>query len=103
MGAVMFTLNVIGLGIIVIFPLIAYVIITIHLTRKITFLENFIMVQKDIMAFNRISSKQTEKKGEDKKKEKEAKEYEYYMKIVNSGVCDEKDVDRFGVVTVDQG
>ena len=96
-------LNVVGLAIVFVLPLIAYVVLTIHLMRKNDFLEKYILVQKDITAFNRVSVKPVITKPEDKKKEKENRDYADYMKVINSGVADEKDVKRFGTVTVDQG
>ena len=64
----------------------------------------FIMAQKDINAFTySFDGKKESKMKIDVKKEKEAQDYNDYMKLVNSGICDEKDVQRFGTISVDQG
>jgi len=90
-------------GIIFVVATSTYTIVIYELIKTIRRLEDFIMVQKDIVSFNRISTKSVTKSNEDKKKEKEAQEFGYYMKVVNSGFADEKDEKRFGTSTVDQG
>jgi len=83
--------------------LVVYVVLTVYLMKKIGFLEKYIMAQKDIVAFNRVSATPVKKTKEDINKEKEQKDWDDYSKVINSGICDEKDITRFGTVTVDQG
>ena len=66
-------------------------------------LTDFIMAQKDITAFHSSAPKSKSEKNIDEKKEKEQQEFHDYMELMNSGVCDDKDIKRFGITTVDQG
>jgi len=66
-------------------------------------LNNYIMAQKDITAFQSSLPIVKNKVTVTDKSKKQIKDYLDYMDLVNKGVCDEKDEERFGTVTVDQG
>lgn len=91
------------IGIIFLVLTVVYTIVIYELVKTIRRLEDFIMAQKDITAFNKITQKPVGKTKEDKKKEKENQDFGDFVKIVNSGVADNKDIERFGTATVDQG
>ena len=83
--------------------LVFFGICIIKLIRANDQLVRFIMAQKDITAFNHAIPIVKNKIKEDKQKETEQKNWLDYSKIINSGICDEKDVQRFGTLNVDQG
>ncbi len=100
------------LEIIVIFTLIAVVFTTfticfLKLMRHIECLEDYIMSQKDMISFNNMRSGITRtaerNKKVDDKIEKEQKDFNDYMTIQTRGLCDDEDIERFGVATVNQG
>ena len=80
-----------------------YIFCFLYLGRMLKTLEDFIMAQKDITAFNQIHLKDKIVVRKDEKKEKEQENNIEFIKIINSGICDDTDIKRFGTVTVDQG
>ncbi len=103
MGGDMSPHEFIIIGVAVVLPLITFAICFVYLIQTINRITDFIMAQKDIVAFNRISVKPVITEVEDKKKEKETRDWLDYSKIVNSGIVDDADVKRFGTLSVDQG
>ena len=85
-------------------PYIIFLIMFYELNKILNKLSNFILAQKDITAFKySFDGKKESTLKIDAKKEKENQDMIDYTTIINSGICDDKDVKRFGTVTVDQG